>query len=789
MGKGKFFAVLILAAIALLSGCLSDMIESSTAQYLSDSHTAVSAKMNATNLTEYANAGNCSIMLCQNASRKSFVNWAQFMYYSVRYWKWMDASLIGGNCWLQNVTFENKAEIAKNLNDSTYYIREFGIGQGMTFADFNNANTYCNNSLRYAVKLVRSLDAEKYTFSSKSYTGAACFLDKSVIPLYILYNNGTVPGKDNAGGFARQMSGLGPVMIATEMNPESSDTNIENIASQIRGISAACSNCKVGLSIRNGPNGTRILDALSASHALDKVDFVGFGIDSDYLIDSNEDSKCGSGSYLVSQAQLATNAIRAKYGKPTFWYYVNLNRSACRWSDLEERKLLWLMFNDIPEMSKNGLMGMSSEPFYSEAFFYPAENNSFVDSSTSLRQSAASAWFSLCQNYYGGRNFQVFAMDTSSIGKCGVLDFIPENTMSYAGTQSTGDYVPLAEINFGDSEKQTYECRACFMIYDSKNISAFLKNIKGVFRASNCEKPEDAANRINFYGDLYDIDTNLLKAIAQKESDFNPCTISYLPELSAGLCTGKIIKKSDISTAATAAGCSVSSMADPPSDNQKYTVCASGMMQTTDLPGSMYASLGLAMPAEVKACGGEKFNPFVAADSICAASYKIAWNFLPAAYSAVTANSETLKVASFSDENNQNLLDALTVAFTAELYYGYSLDDGGTSSDTYLELWRDFRPNVDKGGDCKKMNNMGRVLCCNSDGDYKNQYGVCGQPNMDPVTFYSKVKGSYGKIQYGMDTLSIYIDAIDECGGCASSSYYNAMDAKIKIYAPGAQLN
>lgn len=777
------------------------MIHNSTDQYLRDSNTIINPSMTVdkAKLDAYRNQGTCSIMLCQNGSKatSSFMKWVKFMYYSTRYWQWMDPSLIGGDCWFQSVTDENKNETMTNLSKGVYYAREFGIGQGMTFADFNDANPYCNNSLRYAVKLVRSLDGVKYAFSPKSYSGAACFLDKSVIPLYILYNNGTVPENENAGDFAAQMSGLGPVMIATEMNPQSSDGNIEMINREIREIRLNCPDCMVGISIRSGPNGTRVLDALNASgyDSLQYADFIGFGIDSNYLADSS-DTNCGSGEHLVGLAEEASSAVRAKYGKPTFWYYVNINRSACRWSDFEERKLLWLMFNDIPQMSKNGVLGMSSEPFYSDAFFQPVENMSFMNpdlSNPSLRQSAASTWFSLCQNYYGGRNFQLFAIDTSPIGdKCRVLDFIPEKTLTPNGRQSTGDYVPLADVNYGNKEDQTYRCKACFLIYDSKDTPSFLKSAKGSFDSSHCSRPEDAIRRMEFYGDLYDIDSNLLKAIAEHESQMNPCTISpyVTAEKAKTDCTGAAIQKADLAEAASQANCDISFMPDPPSPDPnnpvEYSICALGIMQTTDLPGAMYAQRGLAMPPEVKACGGERFNPFNASHSICAAAYKIAWAFLPEASSAVANNKEILNVSSFSESDNQDLRDALTVAFTAERYYGNGINSG---SDTYIPLWGGFRSNVDKGGDCGAMNSLGRSLCCSYEDDewkYHNQHGVCGNPSMDPITFYSRVKGAYPKMQYGMDILGRYLAATDECGGCASDAYYRAMDAKIRIYAPKA---
>ena len=798
MDKAQVLAFAIIISLALLSGCTQSMIATSMDQYLRDSNTIMNPNMSVdqAKMDAYLNHGSCSILVCQNATKatSSFGKWVKFMYYSARYWQWMDPSLIGGSCWLQNVTEENKNETMTNLSKGVYYAREFGIGQGMSFADFNDANPYCNNSLRYAVKLVRSLDGVKYSFSPKSYSGAACFLDKSVIPLYILYNNGTVPDQENAADFASQMSGLGPVMIATEMNPQSSDDNIGKINNEIREIRLNCPNCMVGLSIRNSLNGTKILNALNESgyDSLQYVDFVGFGIDSDYLADNN-DTSCGSGDHLEGKAEEASSAIRAKYGKPTFWYYVNINRSACRWSDFEERKIFWLMFNDIPEMSKNGVLGMSAEPFYSDAFFEPVENASFMNpdlSNPSLRQSAASTWFSLCQNYYGNRNFQLFVLDTSSVGqKCGVLDFIPEKTMTYSGRQSTGDYIPLADVNYGNKEDQTYRCKACFLIYDSKDTPPFLKGIKGSFDSGHCSKPDDVIQKMEFYGELYDIDSNLLRAIAQQESSFDHCAISYVPDAKAVNCTGVVIRKSDIADAAGQAGCDITSMPDPPQGNgQQYTICASGIMQTTDLPGPMYAQRGIAMPLWVKACGGTSFNPFNASHSICAAAYKIAWQFLPDASSAVSRNSDIFNVSSFSEADNQNLRDALIVEFTAERYYGNPIDG---NADTYVPLWSSFRPNVNKGSDCDAMNGLGRTLCCENNDDewdYTNQYGVCGDPKMDPVTFYSKVKGAYPKIQYGTQVLSTYLGVISACGGCASDAYYRAMDAKIRIYAPNAQI-
>jgi hypothetical protein len=786
---------LIVLALALSFGCIGSMIGKSTGQYLNQSMTVTNITDNSAAVLANTKNGSCYLFLCQNQTKTTLGGWLKkYFYYSWRYGEFFDPSLIGGSCWLQNVTLDNRESILKNWSKGIYYPREVGIGQGLTFADFNAANLYCNNSLRYSLKLVRTMGSPSYLFSPKAYAGAACFLDKSVIPIYLLYNNGTVPITDNSGLFASQMNGTGPVMIASELNPSSDPANLENIQSQISIMKSKCPNCLIGASITL--NDTAILRKLNESGALGNIDFVGFGLDSNYM--NGKYGTCGEALALLLQAEEMSADVEKQFDKPTFWYYVNLNRTQCRWTDYEERELYSTMFQDIKKMSLRGLIGMAPVSFYDSASIYPNSNNSFLVSTSSgdqLRQDSFSSWFSFCRQYYGNQNYQIMTLDTSDMDSAcsqNLVGGIPSKQIQYLG--NAGDFVPLESINIDDKEKQMYQCKACFIAFDPKKTPDFIKNLNpGNFNGKNINfertKCENNYEDMEFYADLYDIDANLLRVFAQHESGFDHCAISNISSSKAGLCTGMALTKEPLRDALEQAGCDYSQVRILPTDQ---VFCAMGMMQTTTLPGYMYDNylyLGIngraiPMPDDVKACGGKNFNPFNSTHSICAASYRIVTSYVKDAYSAVSSHKDLFVVTDSKnpDEDNANLQDALIVVFTGARYFG----DGITP---FVNNYTEYIANFNSAGaekDCGSMNQLGRDLCCakNKKGDLEhvNPYGVCSA-KLDAVTFYNKVKSRYPAMDYGLEILTTYRSAVETCGGCTKDEWFKNTCAKIKVYA------
>jgi hypothetical protein len=150
---------------------------------------------------------------------------------------------------------------------------------------------------------------------------------------------------------------------------------------------------------------------------------------------------------------------------------------------------------------------------------------------------------------------------------------------------------------------------------------------------------------------------------------------------------------------------------------------------------------------------------------------------MPIAYSAVSGNNNIFVVPGSAnpDEDNANLRDALTVAFTAAKYHG---DD----PTYFVNVYTQFKAN--SGTNCSNMNQVGKDLCCNSNNQYTNIYGVCGV-TIDPLTFYYRVRSRYSSMQYGMDVLGRYLSAAETCGGCTKDEWFDSTCAKIKIYAPG----
>lgn len=292
--------------------------------------------------------GSIYALVC-NYSELKKVGWEKFK----AYWKYLfgdkkalfDESLIGGKCWIQNVSHypsieaiiaspylsadeikKNQAfykvimdggqvkieDISKLSNkeiEQRYKIFKrflfFGTGSGPSFSDFNELNPYCNNSLRYPIKFITGTKTQ-YLIPALPDIRAACYLDLGYIPVYVFYSKYGIPDVDNSALLVSRLSGkiygqdghVGPVVLFTEasITPnellENLDVNSKaRIYAQVVSWKILCPECLIGLSVPFDINSDQLKKLreiiISNSFLYENISIIGFGLDVDKLDDKN----------------------------------------------------------------------------------------------------------------------------------------------------------------------------------------------------------------------------------------------------------------------------------------------------------------------------------------------------------------------------------------------------------------------------------------------------------------------------------------------------------------------
>mgnify|MGYP005624870775 CR=1 FL=1 len=214
------FALLIVAGLAL-SGCLQDpgdyggaMIEASP---------------------KVISSFDCTCFLCTNSTG----SWWK----ELRWWR---NELTDGACFFKEEC--TLAFLTSYFDDNEKnYVREFGIGQGGSYTEFEEANLRCNFGVDYVIKVLyakgRAPFYEKqggWLFKDDTKEGSTimCALEKGVIPIYVIYTEGTYLESDWIREFMKEASIEGPVFVTPEAMFDESVA--EDIKGQIDAIYDGC---------------------------------------------------------------------------------------------------------------------------------------------------------------------------------------------------------------------------------------------------------------------------------------------------------------------------------------------------------------------------------------------------------------------------------------------------------------------------------------------------------------------------------------------------------------------
>jgi hypothetical protein len=604
-----------LLAALLTAGCLSSIGSTQNyAGYYTHNLNSIPVANSATAVA--CKNANCACMVCKTG--QSFFSFLGL------------TSLAGGNCFFIGINDSNNqcnttvlAGLATGTSPlgSNAAVNYFRIGQGPSFADFGAADKYCDNSLGMSVQWLIGAPGSPYSLPSASR--AVCMLDKGVIPVYILYSNGTdinitqtmniatllgTQGGSVTGG--RLPGPVGPVIVTTEINYNASNASL--IRQQIEAINAGCNkrsanppvvNCLVAVAPALGDYAALnavMEDApgqLNATMEQD-VDLVAYGIDTDTM---NLSGQCNNPSAPWQAAEAFSKYSLYNLSKPSIIPYVLFDAAGtdadpnpatqCIWSELTMTSD-YAQFFPFYAQAFPGLGIMGVAPYMFNDTVAVADNP--FDSSNPLGCKDCSigadpvrmnSWYSGCQNYINLSRTVTTAVD--SYPSYGALLRFPDqasgscqddtsnlaalmDNLNYVGGDFTNPQQPQLQPN---TTTTLFSCDAC--VSDTNGTQPFnfsLQSPSPPLRAPSAASLATfctANPELDYFSGQRSLDPVYVRAVTATESSFSPCAAAVVPSGSA---------------------CFYSSMTDPSG------ACSSQIPQLTN--GQGFCGLGLMQSLE-----------------------------------------------------------------------------------------------------------------------------------------------------------------------------------------------
>lgn len=721
----------------------------------------------------------------------------------------LSSSLKGGTCYFkESCDTEAVQELVESEKEG---LMPFMLGVGPRFVDFADANVYCNNTMRMAVQwltpryLVGS--GGEYVLPEPEVT--ECLLDKMVIPVYVLYSNGTSVSADRAMKVAEKLKDQGPVIITAEIDFDSNDPAIvEAVKNQIKKMRAVCPRvddknspyCLLAVAPKMGDK--EGLDKVMEDPTVkDAVDLIAFGVNSHYS------KKCSS-AYTFYEAMNFSKYAYFTYNKPVIWPYMLFDSGgknkdeSCTWSEFETSKAYYTFYNYIPVFISNGVIGAAAYEFYSaDEITDPLKCNDcglvkFEGNTAVPKDPAFSSWFYGCQAYGAQKNIMPAIFPKEDGGTCSYLTNIG---LFVQDKITTGN--PSSIYNVEDIEsKRIFTCVPCIAsCTDIADASCNPYNIASLDGASSkCEGFEE----LNYWASIRGLDPLYVRAIAWAESGLDTadpkksiCAVSYpvlfsnsgcndgdyqvIPDPS-GYCDEIInsidpvtgLKKYDYTGHTAADHITVpwvkDLIAQGYSDAQLAQItdlkpCGLGLLQNIEYPYTVKEKFGdwgseNAIDPTMCAPDGE-YNPYNASHSACLGTFRIK-SFWDVAESQVNEHPDWFGI--YDDDPAKTVKIKYVIGFM--VYYRYA----GAWKDEWVDKF------VDQAGSsedlCKKNVNpeYGEGTCC-------------GNPNF--IDYVTNCKDADGKKKNGMHVLKMYVALKDECGkkyGCPPA----IIAANVESYVP-----
>ncbi|MFH0737693.1 MAG: hypothetical protein V1827_03330 [Candidatus Micrarchaeota archaeon] len=542
----KMAAILLLAfSLLLLIGCLSK-VNRGTSLYEEEYKKGLSrVPFSLPNDTAECREGSCWCFSCKNGTPL----------FPSR------TNMIGGSCYLEkNCTDEKLTDFNNRTKTPDRFLLPFMIGQGPTFGDFGKANTYSADQLSMTVQwLVGSADAPYLLPDARR---SMCFLSKGVMPVFILYSNGTdinearsreiaeilgTQGKDQYGG-KLSTGPVGPVIIVAEMNFDASQAY--DVARQVRAIDEGCRNVRGGGSadqincfIAVGPkmNDFAALEAVQTALGEDgwgKVDFVAYGVDGSYA------SHCKGDKVVFTDAWNMSRISLYNYTKPTLIPYVlfdqgSFNRDrTCNWTENEVLEAYKSFFpNNMLQLQRRGLIGVAPYTFNTTGNNTVTNPLHCADCALGKSQARMDAWYGSVQSYLvytraGGEtansgNTQIRFGNESGTACNQGSDLTSLLNTKYAGKnilqpETSATKPPLSNV---------YACDACVIDNITRSESEYFPSLvawgDAAFGADK-EKYCSSIDEVQQWSSAHNLDPMFVRAIIVGESRFDPCTAAMV---------------------------------------------------------------------------------------------------------------------------------------------------------------------------------------------------------------------------------------------------------------------
>jgi len=539
LNGGLVIGILILFFIA---GCLNLIrgSEDYTSQYVDDM-----AYVPAYGPTEVCKVGYCECFGCQNRS------WL----FGLR------RSFEGGNCKFFAPCDEDTYNSLLKQEDGadTYSMRFFMLGTGPSFADFGDANTYCNTQLTMAVHWLTG--NENKTYDLPSAKRAMCMLRMGVMPVYVLYSNSEDVNSSRAGEIAKILGydahditmGLlegpvGPVIVTTEMKYNASKPGVvDDVVDQIILINENCQNdysnpdqpkinCFVALAPKMGD--TAAVDAVMNHPRLPpgRVHMMAFGIDSH----DDETGACSGSRMILDAANFARFGLY-NHSLPSVIPYVlfdadaPINPESCWYSENVDKAYGSFFPHGVNDLLGAGVIGVSAYDFNtSTSGGDPLKCHDCAIGRTDAR---IDAWYGGCQA------FTAVQLERPSAGRPiifpnesgGYCDYgLQEDTLffMFGGTGNREFFeTPTHKLDESAVGEAPFRCDAC--LTDAVNITDIYTIFKywkdeAVLGEDKKEIFCTAFPEIDYYASKNNVDPMFVRAAVWRESSFNTCGVAML---------------------------------------------------------------------------------------------------------------------------------------------------------------------------------------------------------------------------------------------------------------------
>lgn len=469
---------------------------------------------------------------------------------TIPFLSFIEFSLKGGKCYFSNIT---EAEFTNWTNDQPVVgwenntnIRPFMIGQGPSGVDFQSANLFCNNSLKMAVRWLIGRNGEAPPLPDRRV--AACFLDMNVIPVFVMYTNGTNISNESAANISAELDEviprLGPVLVSAEINYNGSNPDaVKNVALQLKAIKEKCPYCFTILSPKNlDKEGLEKVYNYTRDNGINfnaTVDMIGQGIIANDYNDTCDPQAVVAKNIAFSRYVLAT------YQKPTIWLYYGISNGSnsaktCTWTAEAIAESYNFLLSNIPALAHAGILGVAPYEF-TDVPDDPipctagACDFGLVDASGTQKHPQLNAWSEACKAYYLEGGFAPIVFPSEGTGfKC---SFAVDTTMEKWGTVSIGGASAFSSEKVSPADT-LYICEECIA---SEIPSEFMGDACSLNADTGNSETDDCLRKheIDACADSYGVDRQLLRAIVKHDEAWDDFSCSEPMSWTTGKLTVK----------------------------------------------------------------------------------------------------------------------------------------------------------------------------------------------------------------------------------------------------------